>query len=72
MKTIYLQLESDVRELMENGYCDICLRPAREWAEPDRFGGIEVHIIEDAGGCLVGFLCPECAAKEEVLHAKRG
>lgn len=65
MGTVYLQLESDVRELLENGYCDSCLRPAREWAETDRYGGIEVYITEDARGNLVGFLCPDCAAKGE-------
>jgi len=65
MGTVYLQLESDVRELLKNGYCDSCLRPAREWAEIDRLGGCEVHTIEDSKGCLVGFLCPDCAAKGE-------
>ena len=65
MRTVYLQLESDVRELVEHGYCDRRLRPAREWAEPDRYGGVEVHIVEDARGNLVVFLCPDCATKGE-------
>jgi len=61
MRTIYLQ--SDVQEFLRNGYCDRCLRPAREWAETDRYGGIEVYTVEDAKGNLVGFLCPDCAGK---------
>lgn len=64
MKTVYLQ-GNDAREFEKGDYCEICLRPAREWAEPDRFGNYEVHGVYDRRGNLVGFLCPDCAKEKE-------
>jgi hypothetical protein len=58
--TIYLQGD-DAREFRKSGYCEACLRPASEWAGPDRFGNYEVHGDFDSRGNLTGFLCPQCA-----------
>lgn len=57
--TVYLYGD-DARELERNGYCESCLRPAREWAEPDCFGNYEVKADLDREGNLVGFLCQKC------------
>jgi hypothetical protein len=56
----------DARCFLKEGHCDRCLRPAREWAKPDRFGNCEVHGDFDRNGNLVGFLCPECADTDRV------
>ena len=61
-ETVYLQGD-EAREFARSGYCESCLRPAREWAEPDRYGGSEVHGDYDSRGNLAGFLCPDCAAR---------
>ncbi|MGB9887961.1 MAG: hypothetical protein ACPLRW_13350 [Moorellales bacterium] len=61
-ETVYLQGD-EAREFARSGYCESCLRPAREWAEPDRYGGLEVHGDYDSRGNLAGFLCPDCAAR---------
>jgi len=45
-----------------NVVCDRCLRPASQWAEPNRMGHLEIHGAHDSAGNLVGFLCPECAS----------
>jgi hypothetical protein len=63
-ETVYVQADHDVREIMESGFCDRCLRPASEWTEPNRMGHLEVHGAYDGRGNLVGFLCPECADQE--------
>ncbi|WP_141305184.1 MULTISPECIES: hypothetical protein [unclassified Neomoorella] len=60
-ETVYLQNDLEVKEFLTNGYCENCLRPAREWAEENRYGHVEVHGDFDSRGNLVGFLCPECA-----------
>ncbi len=62
-KTEYLQGD-DAQRLLKEGYCEVCLRPAREWARPDRFGGCLVHGDYDSRGNLTGFLCPDCAEAE--------
>ncbi|BAF60642.1 hypothetical membrane protein [Pelotomaculum thermopropionicum SI] len=59
-ETVYLQGD-DARRFFKEGYCESCLRPAGEWARPDRFGGCEVHGDYDRGGNLCGFLCSQCA-----------
>lgn len=59
-ETLFLQGDN-ARWFLEDGYCEGCLRPARDWAEPDRYGGIEVAPDYDPEGNVVGFLCPECA-----------
>ncbi|WP_027719217.1 hypothetical protein [Desulfovirgula thermocuniculi] len=59
---IYLQGD-DALEFGRSGYCEACLRPAREWAKQDRYGCFEVHADLDREGNLVGFLCPECASR---------
>lgn len=56
--TVFLQGE-DASDFIKNGYCERCLRPAREWAKMDALG-IAVAGDYDRGGNLVGFLCPEC------------
>jgi hypothetical protein len=61
--TVYLQGD-DAREFEQNGYCEGCLRPAKEWAEPDRFGNYVVFGDFDRDGNLVGFLCRECAEEK--------
>ncbi|NHM25944.1 hypothetical protein G7K71_02745 [Desulfofundulus sp. TPOSR] len=62
-KTEYLQGD-DAQRLLKGGYCEACLRPAREWARSDRFGGCLVHGDYDRDGNLCGFLCPQCAGAE--------
>ena len=62
MKTEYLQGD-DARFFLESGYCECCLRPARDWARPDKFGNVEVYPAEDSAGNLVGFLCTACAVR---------
>ncbi|MBE3585398.1 MAG: hypothetical protein IMW94_04400 [Thermoanaerobacter sp.] len=59
-KTEYLRGD-DAQRLLKEGYCEACLRPAREWAEENRFGHVEVHGDYDSRGNLTGFLCPQCA-----------
>jgi len=61
-ETVYLQGD-DARIFLAGGCCEGCLRSAREWAEEDRFGNVEVHGDYDTSGDLVGFLCPVCAAE---------
>jgi hypothetical protein len=63
MKTVYLQ-GGDAKEFERSGYCEGCLRPAGEWAKPDRFGNYEVHGDFDRDSNLVGFLCRECAEEK--------
>lgn len=63
-QTVFLQGQ-DALEFERNGYCDCCLRPAPDWAEPDRLGSYEVHGDYDRNGNLVGFLCPACARQGE-------
>jgi hypothetical protein len=60
--TVYL-MGDDARILLAEGYCEGCLRPAREWVELDKYGNVLVHGDFDPNGNLVGFKCPECAKK---------
>ena len=62
----YLQGE-DARRFMSGGVCDMCLAPAREWAEPDRYGNVQVYGERHSNGDLLGFLCPDCVRKWERL-----
>jgi hypothetical protein len=64
VETLYLQGD-DAREFEQNGYCESCLRSAREWAKPDHLGNYEVHGDFDRDGNLVGFLCPDCAEADK-------
>lgn len=69
MRKEYIQV--NVQEWIDATICDHCLRPADEWAEDmrDKYGNIEVACVEDHGGNLVGFLCPDCQKKVEEAEA---
>lgn len=69
-KTEYLQGD-DARWFIKDGYCEVCLAPARKWAKEDRFGNVEVHRAYDSSGNLVGFVCPACAHKAVVETLKK-
>jgi hypothetical protein len=58
-RTVYLQGD-DARQLIDEGYCEICLVAAREWAEPDKLGNVEVYGEYDCDGNLTGLVCPTC------------
>jgi hypothetical protein len=58
---LYIQFDWEKTAILENGYCETCLAPARHWIEPDRFGNFEVFPAEDHAGNVCGFLCPGCA-----------
>lgn len=64
-RTEYLQGD-DAREFMRNGHCECCLRAADEWAEPDRFGNVEMFGEYDCDGNLTGFACPTCVKLREL------
>ena len=59
--TLYIQVDHEKTEILENGYCEKCLTPAQEWIELDRFGNFEIFPAEDHAGNMCGFLCPSCA-----------
>ena len=63
MTKLYIQLDYEKTQILENGYCETCLAPARHWIEPDRFGNFDAFPAEDHAGNVCGFLCPDCAAK---------
>ncbi|BCV23269.1 hypothetical protein kuro4_00420 [Gelria sp. Kuro-4] len=58
--TEYLQPGDEANNLLKEGVCDECFRPAKEWAQKDQHGGIEVFGKYDSHGNLIGFVCPDC------------
>jgi len=59
-ETIFLQGQ-DARQFLKTWFCESCLSSARNWAELDKRGNLEVPGMYDERGELVGFLCPSCA-----------
>jgi len=60
----------DAKQFLGHGFCDMCLSPAKDWAEPDIYGNVTVYGEYDTHGDLVGFLCPDCVRKREAVYGE--
>ena len=58
-RTAYLM--GDDAEFFKDHYCELCLRPSKEWINIDKYGNFESDIHADKNGDMCGIRCPKCA-----------